>query len=252
MKIHQISFSPTGGTKKVCEYICEGMDRETLATELCVKEGQLQVPDISEEDLAVIAMPVFAGRVPALAVQRLRRIKSNNARCVIVAVYGNRAYDDALVEMQDAATEMGFRVVAAVGAIAEQSIARVYATGRPDAEDRRDLAAFGTTIINKVESTDINEPLVLPGNRPYKDSNAGPFPTADESCTGCGTCQELCPADAIPANNLRGVNKEACISCMRCVSVCPAQARGIGQVEAMLTERLKPLCSARKSNELFL
>lgn len=252
MKIHQIIFSPTGGTKRACEYICEGMNKETVVTDLCTKESEIRPPKIQEEDLAVIAMPVFAGRVPALAVERLRRINSNNAKCVIVAVYGNRAFDDALLEMQDVATEIGFRVVAAIGAIAEHSIARVYAAGRPDAEDRRQLAAFGATIINKVKSTDVYEALTLPGNRPYRQGNVGPFPVADDSCNGCGTCQSLCPADAIPADNLKSVNKEACISCMRCVSVCPTKARSIGQVEAMVTEKLKSLCAVRKDNELFI
>lgn len=251
MKIHQITFSPTGGTRRVCEYICKGIDKKTVVTDLCVKEGQIITPDIKEEDLVIIAMPVFAGRVPALAVERLKRIPGNNAKCAVVAVYGNRAYDDALLEMQDVATEMGFRVIAAVSAVAEHSIARVYAAGRPDAEDRKELATFGAAIINKVKGTDTYKPLALPGNRPYRAGNTGPFPTADERCTGCSTCQELCPADAIPADNLRSVNKEACISCMRCISACPTKARNIGPMEIMVTEKLKTLCATRKGNELF-
>lgn len=252
MKIHQITFSPTGGTRKVSEYICEGIGKKPVVTDLCVKEWQIRLPDIHEGDLVIIAIPVFAGRVPALAVKRLKRIQSNRAKCAVVAVYGNRAYDDALLEMQDVATEMGFRVVAAVSAVAEHSIARVYAAGRPDAEDRKELAAFGAAIINKVEGTDAYKPLSLPGNRPYRAGNTGPFPTADERCTGCGTCHELCPVDAIPADNLRSVNKEACISCMRCLSVCPTKARNIGQVEVVVTEKLKTLCATRKGNELFV
>ncbi len=257
MKIHQITFSPTGGTRRACEYICEGIGAKPFVTDLSVKEGQIKVPEIHEEDLVIIAMPVFAGRVPALAVERLRRIPGNHARCAVVAVYGNRAYDDALLEMQDVATEMKLRVVAAVSAVAEHSIARVYAAGRPDAEDRRELATFGTAIINaaimnKLGSTDTYKPLSLPGNRPYRAGNTGPFPTADERCTDCGTCRKLCPADAIPANNLRSVDKKACISCMRCISVCPTKARNIGQVEMIVTEKLKALCSTRKGNELFV
>lgn len=252
MKIHQIIFSPTGGTKRVGEYICNGTGKEVVVTDLCVKENQIRMPEIQEDDLAVIAMPVFAGRVPALAVERLKRIQSNNAKCAIVAVYGNRAYDDALLEMQDVATELGFRVIAAIGAVAEHSIARVYAAGRPDDEDKKQLAEFGKIIINKAENTANFEPLSLPGNRPYKNVNKGPYPTADEQCTGCGTCQELCPADAIPADDLRNVNKEACISCMRCISVCPTNARNIGPVTLMVTEKLRPLCTTRKINELFI
>lgn len=252
MKIHQITFSPTGGTRKVAEHLCGGLGGTTVATELCLKESEVTVPEISADDLAVIAMPVFAGRVPAMAVERLRRIGSSHAKCVVVAVYGNRAYDDALLEMQDVATDMGFRVISAVGAVAEHSIARVYGAGRPDTEDRRVLEQYAAAILKKMEGDGGDGPLALPGNRPYRPLNVGPFPEGDDRCSGCGVCSERCPADAIPADNPRGVNKEACISCMRCIAVCPTKVRGIGQLEAMITERLRPLCSERKDNELFV
>ena len=119
MIIHQIIFSPTGGTQRVSEILCQGIGKESIVTDLCVKAADIQLPDIQEDDLAVIAMPVFAGRVPALAVERLRMVKPNSVKCVVVAVFGNRAYDDALLEMQDVASEIGFRVIAAVAAVAD-------------------------------------------------------------------------------------------------------------------------------------
>ena len=66
MKIHQIIFSPTGGTRRVSEILCHGMGVESVVTDLCVKATDIQLPHIQEDDLAIIAMPVFAGRVPAL------------------------------------------------------------------------------------------------------------------------------------------------------------------------------------------
>lgn len=252
MKIHQIVFSPTGGTEKVCQYLCEGLGGETVFTDLCLRADRLQVPSIEADDVAVIAMPVFAGRVPAVTVERLRGIDSCGARCVVVAVYGNRAYDDALLEMCDVAAGMGFRVVAAVGAVAEHSIARVYGTGRPDAADRDELAGFGRCVREKLEGAVGPDTLCVPGNRPYRPLQKGPAPQADGRCTGCGACSALCPVGAIPSDNPGGVSEELCISCMRCVSVCPNKARSIGPVEAMVTERLKPLCTVRKRNELFV
>ena len=130
MNIHQIIFSPTGGTRRVSEILCHGMGVESVVTDLCVKSDDIQMPNIHEDDLAVIAMPVYAGRVPALAVERLRMVKPNSAKCVVVAVFGNRAYDDALLEMQDVASEIGFRVIAAVAAVAGHSIIRKYGKGR--------------------------------------------------------------------------------------------------------------------------
>ena len=252
MNIHQISFSPTGGTRRVGELLCKGFDAECYATELCTKLENLKYPDIKADDLVVVSMPVYAGRVPALAVERLSHIKANGARCAVVAVYGNRAYEDALVEMQDATTETGFQVIAAVAAIAEHSICRMYGAGRPDGKDAEELASFGAAILNKVKSGQTVEPLSLPGNRPYKQGCSGPYPIAGDACTECGTCASECPTGAISFDNPKGVNQELCIGCMRCVSVCPIQERGIGERLNMLTEHLRPLCSNRKQNELFV
>ena len=252
MTIHQITFSPTGGTRRASEFLCKGFDAESTITELCTQEENLNYPNIEADDLVVISMPVYAGRVPALATERLKKIISNGAKCVIIAVYGNRAYEDALVEMQDTATEMGFQVIAAIAAIAEHSVCRMYATGRPDDIDAKELAALSVAILEKIKENKPFAPLALPGNRPYKQGCTGPFPTANDNCTDCGTCASQCPTGAISIDNPKGNNNELCIGCMRCVSVCPVHARGIGERLNMLAERLKPLCSDRKQNELFV
>ena len=162
MTIHQITFSPTGGTRRASEFLCKGFNAKSTITELCTQEENLNYPNIEADDLVVISMPVYAGRVPALAVERLKNVISNGAKCVIIAVYGNRAYEDALVEMQDVATEIGFQVIAAIAAIAEHSICRMYATGRPDDIDAKELASFGTTILEKIKENKPFAPLTLP------------------------------------------------------------------------------------------
>lgn len=251
MTIHQIAFSPTGGTRRVSELLCSGIEAKSILTELCVKE-ELCLPSIAAGDLVVVSIPVYAGRVPALAVERLNAVESNGATCVIVAVYGNRAYEDALVEMQDVATAQGFNVVAAVAANAEHSICRMYGAGRPDAADAGELASFGRAILERVQGGKPFGRLALPGNRPYKQGCSGPFPVANQDCTECGVCASQCPTGAISADNPKDNNNQLCIGCMRCVSVCPSHARGIGESLKVLAVRLEPLCRDRKKNELFL
>lgn len=252
MNIYNITFSPTGGTQRVGDRLCQSLGANCVATDLCVSEGCLIAPCIGADDLAVISMPVYAGRVPAVAVHRLREIKSHGARCVIVAVYGNRAYDDALVEMLDVATELGYRVIAAIGAVAEHSIVRKYGAGRPDADDARDLALFAEAIARKLASGSDSVPEV-PGNRPYKTPKACPQPSAHGSCKECGLCAKQCPVGAISVDNPKRVDKDKCISCIRCVKVCPTHSRGIGKiVAAMVTQLLKKGCAMRKPNELFI
>ena len=252
MKIHQIIFSPTGGTQRVSEILCQGMGKESVVTDLCIKAADIQLPNIQEDDLAIIAMPVFAGRVPALAVELLRMIKPNGAKCVVVAVFGNRAYDDALLEMQDVASEMGFRVIAAVAAVAEHSIIRKYGKGRPDDDDEQKLRQFGADIMNKAERDDCTMPQV-PGNRPYKKGGNVPQPKGRRGCNRCGVCAKQCPADAIPLSDPKKVETSKCISCMKCVSVCPTGARGIGVIMNFLARQgLKKVCATRKENELYI
>ena len=252
MKVHQIVFSPTGGTRRVSDMLCRGIGTDAVVTDLCVKSDAISLPDIAADDLVIIAMPVFARRVPALAVERLRPVKANNARCVVAVVFGNRAYDDALVELLDVATDTGFRVVAAVAASAEHSIIRKYGHGRPDADDERELQGFGTEILRKVEAGTCTVPQV-PGNRPYKKPGMVPHPKGRRGCNQCGVCAAHCPADAIPFDNPKAVDTAKCISCMKCVSVCPTGARRIGAVMNFLaTQGLKKVCATRKPNELYV
>ena len=84
--IHLITFSPTGGTRRVSELLCAGFEAKSTLTELCITEDKLKYPSIAADDLVVISIPVFAGRVPALAVERLRHIEANGAKCVFMEI----------------------------------------------------------------------------------------------------------------------------------------------------------------------
>ena len=222
------------------------------AIELCVPESKLTIPSIKADDLVVIAMPVFAGRIPALAAERLKKVPADGAKCVVVAVYGNRAYDDALLEMKDLATEMGFRVVAAIGAVAEHSIVRKYGAERPDADDKAVLRQYADKILQKIASGNETSPFV-PGNRPYKRPMKSPVPNVNHKCNACGICAKNCPSGAISLENPKQVDKNKCISCMKCVAVCPIKSRDIGKImKFMIGLALKKPCAARKENELYL
>ncbi len=243
-----IVFSPTGGTEKVANIIGKAWSENAVKIDLSDPKTDFTKCEIKKEDTVLIAMPSFGGRAPAIAIERLKQINGNGANCTLVCVYGNRAYEDTLVEMEDAAKESDFRVIAAIAAVAEHSIISRYAANRPDASDERQLEGFANRISGKDE-----EVASIPGNRPYKKSSGGGLvPKVTKNCIKCGLCAEECPVQAINPETLMADSKK-CISCMRCVKKCPHGARKVnGAMVSVAAMAIKKACSVRKENELFL
>jgi len=252
MNIVQLVFSPTGGTKRAADLLSKNLG-DTIRT-IDLTDAALPSIELDSDALAVIAVPSFGGRVPALAAQRIAKIHGDQTRCVIMCVYGNRAYEDTLVELEDLAEQSGLQVIAAVAAVAEHSIMRQYAAGRPDQRDRDELKGYAEEILKKIDGGACSPVERLPGNRPYKRSGGvGMVPKADKNCTGCGLCVKNCPAQAISADDIRTADPKLCISCMRCVAQCPQSARKVnGAMVAAAALAMKKVCSVRKGNELYL
>ena len=248
MNVVEIIFSPTGGTEKVAHIIGKQWSENTVKIDLSDANTDFSRCVINEEDQVLIAMPSFGGRAPVVAIERLKKIAGNGAKCTLVCVYGNRAYEDTLVEMEDAAKESDFRVIAAIAAVAEHSIMPQYAANRPDASDEKQLAGFAAQIASRDENA-----VSIPGKRPYKKSGgAGLVPKPNKDCVKCGLCAEKCPVQAIDSANFTADCKK-CISCMRCVKLCSHDARKVnGAMVSIAAMAIKKACSVRKENELFL
>ncbi|MFR9233794.1 MAG: flavodoxin family protein [Eisenbergiella massiliensis] len=146
MKLYTVYFSPTGGTKKVLdELVKEWLINDGVPDESGKTSIELVEIDLSDrprsgaflshatpgrEDFCIIAVPSFGGRVPAAALERLTQLKAGHTPAVLGAAYGNRAYDDTLLELQEAVEHSGFCPVAAIAAVTEHSIMHQYGTGR--------------------------------------------------------------------------------------------------------------------------
>lgn len=256
--IYAVYFSPTGGTKACAKALADALAKtggfDGPVEEIDLSADANGYPAFTEDDIAVIAMPVFGGRIPAYAAEKLLLLNGGRASAVTAAVYGNRAYEDALLELNDVAEKQGFVLLSSTALLAEHSMVHTVAAGRPDEADHKMIAEFADKIMKKWNSQNRNQAFKVPGNRPYKEWKQMPFvPTASDSCIGCGICADLCPTQAIPKNDLKSADPAKCILCMRCTTVCPEHARALpAQAQAMIGQKLAPCKEIRRENELYL
>ena len=97
MKVLSIIFSPTGGTENAAYIVANTLSSNVETIDLCDRNLDFASVAVGAEDVCVIAVPSYGGRVPAIAVERLAKIKGNGAKAVLMAVYGNREFDDSQV-----------------------------------------------------------------------------------------------------------------------------------------------------------
>ena len=238
-KIHAIFFSATGTTRKIIDTIARGCDVNEIERHdlLLKKQNDTYIP---ENEIAIFGMPVYAGRIPAISAESLRHFTGKHTPAIIACTYGNRAYDDALLELRNIVEEQGFIVVSAGAFIAQHSIVPHVGTGRPDIRDIAEATEFGRKSISILSASEWREEkqLSLPGNNPYREAGNIPLkPKTRRSCTRCGLCAQQCPAQAIDAENPHRLDESRCISCAHCIAICPRHAKHFGGILYRLASR---------------
>jgi len=258
-----VYFSPTQTTRKILSAVADGTGIGLT------EQFDLTPPDANGEsirdiygELAIIGAPVYSGRVAPEAAIRLGRVHGKQTPAVVVVVYGNREYEDALLELKDIAEDNGFIPVVAAAFIGEHSFSsdvRPIAHGRPDKADLQAARSFGTAVRKKLETLPVpvpETPVVVPGNTPYRQGGTrkGISPDSNSSlCTLCGTCAAVCPMGVITVSNSVTTDKEGCILCCACVKNCSTGARVLQSPETEnAANRLHDNCGARKEPETFI
>ncbi len=255
-------FSPTGTTRAIVQAVAHGIDqgvREQI--DITKPNARKELLQLSGKDLLVFAVPVYLGRVPALLSDWLHTIRADKTPTVCIVVYGNRDYEDALLELKDIMKKNGAIPIACATFIGEHAFSSLdtpIASSRPDAADLNYAEMFGRKIKEKLQSisslyniSDIN----VPGNYPYKkleDLLSVDFIAVSDKCKKCGDCAELCPVGAIDFENYYLIDTEKCILCCACIKHCPEKARTMkeGTVKD-IAKRVSEKCKERKEPALF-
>lgn len=256
-------FSPTGTTKSIVQAIASGIKQDKVelidVTRLDARKKQLQT---SRNELLVVAVPVYIGRVPALLAEWMYMIKADHTPVVCVVVYGNRGYDDALLELKNTMKKSGGIPIACAAYIGEHSFSSSetpIAKARPDTKDLNHAKLFGRKIHEKLltissvkQIPDIN----IPGNYPYRGDTKlwnVDFISINDDCVQCRICVAGCPVGAIHSENVNLIDKGKCITCCACIKNCPQNARIMKPSPVKdAAIRLNKLFKERKEPVLFI
>lgn len=255
--VRVVYFSATYTTQKIVRAVAQTFGAPVVEHDITCAPPDLEITVTDPGELLVVGAPVYAGRIPSRAAEALKRTSGDNTPAIAVCVYGNRDYDDALIELADIIEGRGFRVVAAGAFVAQHSIFPKLAQGRPDERDMLKISAFGKRCMETLSIMDgMNIPggLEVRGKRPYKAAKVIPIVPkgSKRGCNLCGACARLCPTEAIDKDAPSLTDKRKCISCGRCVVVCPRGVRHFsGMLYTMVGKKLLSENALRKEPDWF-
>lgn len=242
-------FSPTGGTENAGIAIASAVAETVNAIDLSDKAVRN-----SSSDVVVVAAPVFSGRIPEIVADKIAELNGEGKKAITAVVYGVRAYEDALLELNNTMKNSGYEVIASAALVAQHSIVPEVGAGRPNEADIEEIQQFAKNVLNAIEEGKA-ETVIVPGNYPYKEVKKGSAtPISLATCNSCGHCASVCPTEAVTIADkevLTDVDK--CIMCMACVAKCPAQSRVLPPpIQEGLTQKLSVFKEVHRENEFYL
>lgn len=292
-RIYKIYFSPTKTTKNVVSILASAL-ADALASspagaadaakpqifdyDFTMPYARESFPVLNSDDLVIFGMPTYAGRLPNLIVPYLKAfVQGNNAMAIPVVTFGNRAFDNSLIELRDILLENGFSTVAAAACACEHSFSYTLGGGRPDDADAKEISEFAVrvaanlevedSVLEKAGCSNLKTCVSVPGidaEHNYggyyqpQDRHGEPIdirkvkPLTDrDKCGQCGFCAEICPMGAIDRNDASLVPGK-CIKCGACTKLCPRQAKYYDDAGYLYHKsELEDVYARRANNQFF-
>lgn len=152
-KVSKIYFSPSGTTKRIVDEVARNFNLDNENYDLLSFDDEKSF----DNELVIVGVPVFDGRIPEMAKNRLLQMKGNGTKVIAIINYGNLSYGDALLELVDLLKENNFDVVGAAATVSRHSLFNEIAPSRPDNLDMKIINEFSHKIIEKLESGNSNE-----------------------------------------------------------------------------------------------
>ena len=249
-KVTVACFSPTGNSKKYASLLAEKIDKNFDILDFTKKENRKNDIIFSENDIVIFSAPVYAGRLPNIHL--FENVRGNHTLAVCIVTYGNREYDDALLELKNICENKGFCVISAGAFIGEHTYSEYVGANRPNENDILKIEQLAE-YIKENEEEQYTKSLEVKGNYPYCEHRAiSLIPQPNEKCSQCGSCVKKCPVEAIDKNTFL-TDGEKCISCFACVKCCTKNARVVENPQfSKLVEKLENhLRYVEKDAEIF-
>lgn len=270
--VYKIFFSATGTTERVVDAVADGIisfDDSIPVREydFTLPKARLSFPALNSDELVIFGVPTYAGRVPNVLLKYLDTIKGNGAFAVPVVTFGNRAFDNSLIELRNILENKGFRTIAAAAFSCEHSFSRSLGAGRPDAADFAFASQFSSLFLEKLKNIDtssyLHSPICVDG-----DASAGYFqpmtdegkaidirkvkPKTSEECDNCGLCANLCPMGSISPDDCSSITG-ICIKCGACIKKCPNGAKCFDDADYLHHKhQIERDYQRRAENKMFL
>lgn len=221
-KLSKVYFSPSGTTEKIVNEVAKNFNMNRENYDLLSFDSEKNF----NNELVIFGIPVFDGRIPKLACERLSKMKGNNTKAIVILNYGNMDYGDALLELTELLKENNFQIVGVATTVSQNSLFNQIGHNRPDERDLEKINEFSQKIVEKLKNNKENE-IFVSGYKPYSSYKTPKFSVSCDKnfCVECLDCVYTCPEEAIMENTPTMTNLDDCTRCSTCINVCSEGAR---------------------------